>query len=48
MQTHSYEWLARWLLSFGDMAEAISPPELRREVVAQAKAVARRYDERLS
>lgn len=43
MQTHSYEWLARWLLSFGASAEAIDPPELRAEVVAQAQAVADRY-----
>jgi predicted DNA-binding transcriptional regulator YafY len=45
VQTHSYEWLARWILSFGDQAEAISPPELRREVMTQAKAIARRYGE---
>lgn len=48
MQTHSYEWLARWLLSFGDRAEAVSPPELRREVVTQAQAIAVRYGEKTS
>ncbi len=44
VQTHSYDWLARWLLSFGDRAEAVSPPELRREMAVQAAAIASRYD----
>lgn len=32
------EWLATWVLSFGSEAEAISPPELRDEVVARLEA----------
>lgn len=41
--TFSLEWLARWLLSFGDEAAAIAPPKLRDLVRAQAEAVARRH-----
>lgn len=41
--TVSYEWMARWLLSFGTCAEAISPPELRRLVREEAAKVAQRH-----
>jgi predicted DNA-binding transcriptional regulator YafY len=45
LRTFSFEWLARWLLSFGPEAEALAPAKLRRLVRAEAEAVARRYDE---
>jgi predicted DNA-binding transcriptional regulator YafY len=38
LYSFSLEWMARWLLSFGDWAEAVEPPELRakvRELVAK-------------
>lgn len=41
--TTSYEWTARWLLSFGANAEAVEPAELRRRVRAEAEAIARRH-----
>jgi predicted DNA-binding transcriptional regulator YafY len=41
--TFSIEWLARWLLSFGDEAEALAPAELRGRVRAAAEAVARKH-----
>ncbi|PAW64880.1 MAG: hypothetical protein B9S34_11895 [Opitutia bacterium Tous-C1TDCM] len=43
--TYSYEWLARWILSFGSEAEALEPAELRERVRAHAEAVASRYQE---
>ena len=41
--TFSLEWLARWLLSFGDEAEALAPAKLRALVRAEALAVAKRH-----
>jgi predicted DNA-binding transcriptional regulator YafY len=41
--TWSLEWLARWLLSFGGNAEALSPPELRELVCDSLEKIARRY-----
>jgi len=41
--TWSYDWLASWLLSFGDKAEALEPPELRDSVRIQAETVAGRH-----
>ncbi len=41
--TTSYEWTARWLLSFGDGAEAIAPAELRERVRAEAEKIMRRH-----
>ncbi|HET7535408.1 MAG TPA: YafY family protein [Candidatus Didemnitutus sp.] len=35
----SLEWMARWLLSFGDRAEAVEPAELRRLVREEAEKV---------
>lgn len=43
LYTYSLEWLARWLLSFGDEAEAVAPPRLRELVLAETERVARRY-----
>lgn len=43
IQTFSYEWLARWLLLFGDEAEALEPSELRKCVRKEALAVAKKY-----
>lgn len=42
--TFSLEWFARWLLSFGDEAEALGPLELRTLVHAQACAVMKRHE----
>ena len=42
--TFSLEWLARWLLSFGDEAEALTPPRLRALVRAEAEKVVRLYE----
>ena len=39
----SLEWMARWLLSFGDKAEAIQPPKLRALVRAEAEKIAARH-----
>ena len=41
--TFSLEWLARWVLSFGDAAEAVAPERLRALVKAEAERVAHRY-----
>jgi predicted DNA-binding transcriptional regulator YafY len=46
MLTWSYDWLARWILSFGDRAEALEPPVLREQVRVCAEAVAARYKKR--
>ena len=46
MLTWSYDWLARWLLSFGDKAEALEPAELRERVRSCAEAAMRRHRER--
>lgn len=43
--TFSLEWLARWVLSFGNEAEALVPERLRELVKAEAERVARQYDE---
>jgi predicted DNA-binding transcriptional regulator YafY len=43
--TFSLEWLARWLLSFGDEAEALAPVELRVLVRDAATAVAKRHED---
>lgn len=39
----SLEWMARWLLSFGDKAEAIEPPKLRQLVRAEAERIAEKH-----
>lgn len=43
LYTWSFEWLAQWLLSFGDAAEALSPPELRVAVREQARRIIERH-----
>ncbi|MFA6961502.1 MAG: YafY family protein [Opitutaceae bacterium] len=44
--TWSYDWLARWLLSFGYDAEALEPAVLRDKVRREAEAVVGRYAKR--
>ncbi len=39
----SLEWMARWLLSFGDRAEALAPPELRRLVREEAERISQKH-----
>jgi len=41
--TFSLEWLAHWIRSFGDEAEAVEPEQLRELVQAEAEQVARLY-----
>ncbi|CAM2973015.1 helix-turn-helix transcriptional regulator [Rariglobus hedericola] len=41
--TWSYDWLARWLMSFADKAEALEPVVLRDTVRAHAEAVVKRH-----
>lgn len=43
LYTYCHAWLARWLLSFGDRAEAVWPPELRDLVRAEAERVVARH-----
>jgi predicted DNA-binding transcriptional regulator YafY len=43
LQTFSFEWLARWLLSFGAQAVALEPPALRDQIRAEAAEVVERY-----
>ena len=45
LRSYSLEWLARWVLSFGEDAEAIEPVELRRLVREQAEKALRRHGE---
>jgi predicted DNA-binding transcriptional regulator YafY len=41
--THSLEWLAGWVLSFGVKAEALGPERFRQFVAAEAQQLAARY-----
>jgi predicted DNA-binding transcriptional regulator YafY len=41
--THSLEWLAGWVLSFGSKAEALGPDRFRQLVVAEAQQLAAQY-----
>jgi predicted DNA-binding transcriptional regulator YafY len=41
----SLEWMARWLLSFGDRAEALAPPKLRALVGVEAAKIARLHED---
>ncbi|MET0262999.1 MAG: YafY family protein [Rariglobus sp.] len=41
--TWSYDWLARWILSFGGEAEALEPAVLRGKVAGLAEAVAKKH-----
>ncbi len=43
LRTFSFDWFARWVLSFGVDAEALAPVKLRTLVRAEARAVAERY-----
>lgn len=43
METFSLEWLAHWLLSFGNEAEALAPASLRERVQSEARALLWRY-----
>ena len=44
LTTFSYEWMARWILSFGSDAEAVAPSKLRERVRQLASDVAKRHD----
>ena len=48
LRTYSLEWLARWVLSFGNEAEAIAPRELCERVRVEAEAVIGKYRELVS
>ncbi len=41
--SYSLEYLARWLLAFGEDAEGLEPTELRREIVRASEAIAKRH-----
>lgn len=43
LYTWSFEWLAQWLLSFGDAAEALNPPELRAAVRELASRIIEKH-----
>jgi predicted DNA-binding transcriptional regulator YafY len=43
LYTWSFEWLAQWLMSFGDAAEAVAPAELRTAVREQARRIGEKY-----
>jgi len=43
LTTFSLAWLARWVLSFGDEAEALAPAELRGLVSEEAARAVRRH-----
>jgi predicted DNA-binding transcriptional regulator YafY len=43
LYTWSFEWLARWLLSFGADAEALAPAKLRKLVKHEARAILEKY-----
>ncbi len=45
LYAYSLEWTAQWLLSFGECAEALEPPQLRELVCAQAERIAARHAE---
>jgi predicted DNA-binding transcriptional regulator YafY len=40
---YSLEWLARWIFSFGSMAEVLAPEKLKELVAAEAETVAAKY-----
>lgn len=42
--TSSIEWLARWIITFGPLAEAMEPKELRARVRALARETLHRYE----
>jgi len=44
--TFSLEWLADWLLSFGEEAEALAPDALREILASRARAIAKRYEKK--
>ncbi len=43
LTTFSYDWMARWLLSFGEGAEALAPTRLRELVGGLAAKIAKRH-----
>lgn len=45
LYSYSLEWTAQWLLSFGERAEAVAPPELRALVRAAAEKIAGKHAE---
>ncbi|MCW5547765.1 MAG: YafY family transcriptional regulator [Opitutaceae bacterium] len=43
LYTYSLDWMAQWLLSFGDGAEALAPAKLRQKVRALARRVVEKH-----
>jgi predicted DNA-binding transcriptional regulator YafY len=43
LYTYSFEWMARWILSFGPDAEALAPAKLRTLVRTEAEKIARTH-----
>lgn len=43
VQTFSLKWLARWILAFGEGAQAVAPDELRENVAEAARQILERH-----
>ena len=44
IKTNHPEWVMRWVLQFGDRAEIVSPPSLRREMVSLCRRMLKNYE----
>jgi len=47
LSTFSLEWLADWLMSFGEEAEALAPDSLRKIISERARSIVRRYERKI-